>query len=202
MTRPFVLGITGSMAMGKSTVARMAANGLRGAVRLDSDRVVHELLGPKGAAVAVVGETFPESLRYDAQGRAFIDRKALGTAVFGHPEKLSMLEALLHHRVRASNVKSIRQARLQGRRFVVIEIPLLFETEAEMLCDAVWVASAPAFLQRQRALKRPGMNEAKLHAALARQWPDRDKRARADAVIPTGLGKAYSMRTILSLLAQ
>lgn len=196
----FILGITGSLAMGKSTVARQAARSVRGAVLTDADKVVHQLLDVGGAAVEAVAEIFPAALRHDAANRPYIDRRALGAEVFGHPAQLARLEAELHHRVRAANMKTIRAARLQRRSLVVLEIPLLFETGAETICDEVWVASAPAFLQRQRALRRPGMTPEKLAAALSRQLPDRHKRDRAHEIIRTGLGKAASLRHIRSLL--
>lgn len=197
---PFVLGITGSLAMGKSTVARQAAHTVRGALLIDADKVVHQLLDVGGAAVDAVAAIFPAALRHDALQRPYIDRHALGGEVFGHPEKLARLEAELHHRVRHRNLAAIRTARLQRRPLVVLEIPLLFETGAEVICDEIWVASAPAFLQRQRALRRSGMNPAKLAAALARQWPDAQKRGHAHEIIRTGLGKAHSLRHIRFLL--
>ncbi len=186
--KPFVLGITGSIAMGKSTAARMAARAVRGAVLVDADKVVHQLLDVGGAAVEAVAEAFPETLRHDAQGRPYIDRRALGAHVFAHPERLARLEAELHHRVCATNLRTIRQARLQRRPLVVLEIPLLFETGAEVICDEVWVASAPAFLQRQRAMRRPGMTSEKLSAALIRQMPNVKKQRHAHQVIFTGIG--------------
>ncbi len=199
--KPFVLGITGSIAMGKSTVARMAARAVRGSVLVDADKVVHQLLDVGGAAVEAVSVAFPASLDHDTQGRPFIDRHALGTEVFAHPERLARLEAELHHRVRSANLRTIRQARLQGSPLVVLEIPLLFETGVEVICDAVWVASAPTFLQRLRALSRVGMTKEKLHAALSRQLPDAVKRRYSHRVVRTGLGQAHAYAQVRAFLA-
>ena len=193
--RPHVLGITGSMAMGKSTIMKLFAR-QRGVVCSNADMVVHALLAAGGAAVMDVARHFPNAVRQNARGQAWIDRAALGAEVFGNARKLTLLEQLLHPRVLAAQAAVVRAARVQGKRVVVLEIPLLFEIAAEASVHAVWVASAPHWLQRQRALARAGMTPQKLRAALARQLPDAKKRVRADAIIPTGLGLATTQRAM------
>jgi len=177
-----ILGLTGSIGMGKSTAAAMFRHD--GIAVHDADAVVHDLLGRGGAAVPAVAQAFPEAVRDGA-----VDRKALGALVFGKPEALRRLEAILHPLVRRRMRRFLQQAGRRGDRLVVLDIPLLFETGGERFCDAVAVVSAPQLLQRQRVLARPGMTEKKFAAILAAQMPDREKRRRADQVVPTGLGR-------------
>jgi dephospho-CoA kinase len=198
----FVLGITGSIAMGKSATARMIERMVPRAVRVDADWQVHQMLDARGDAVGNVAEAFPETLRHTEAGEPYIDRATLAKTVFDDPQKLTQLEALLHPLVQEKNILAIEQATREGRPLVILDIPLLFETGADKMCDAVWVASAPAFVQRRRALKRKGMNRTKLRAALARQLPDAEKRARADAIIPTGYGKAITRHVLRRLLSR
>jgi dephospho-CoA kinase len=120
--------------------------------------------------------------------------------VFGHPRELAELEAILHPMVRERRTDFFRTAALSRRRVVAAEIPLLFETPQNDAFDVVLVVSAPAFLQCQRALRRPGMTRARLGSILARQMPDSQKRRRADAVIPTGLGKRETLRRLMRSL--
>lgn len=193
----WVIGITGSFAMGKSTVLRQARFAAKGARYQDSDAVVHKLLGKGGAAVAPVSEAFPKALKNDGS----ICRKTLGGMVFGDDEKLNALEAILLPMVRQKNEEFLQQCMRARARIVLLEIPLMFETGANALCDEVWVASANAMVQRQRGLRRAGMTADKMQAILSRQMPDAQKRKLADAIIPTSLGKGYSMRVIKTLLA-
>lgn len=189
-----IIGLTGGIAMGKSTVtAQFAA---LGAKTCSADEIVHALLAAGGKAVEAVAGEFPQA-RAAAGG---ISREALSRAVFGKPERLRALERILHPLVRSEELAfATRQARL-GAEFVVIDIPLLFESLSDQWLDMTVTVSAPAFLQRRRALARPGMNAEKLHAILARQWPDREKRRRADRVILTGLGKAVSFRQVKKIM--
>ena len=184
-----ILGLTGSIAMGKSTAAA-AFRRLRVPVH-DSDAEIHKLLGPRGAAVAAVEAAFPGVVKGGA-----VDRQALGARVFGDPAALSRLEAILHPLVGRARERFLRTNTARGRRVVVFDIPRLYEVGADKLCDAVVVVSAPRFLQRLRVLRRPGMSEERLAAILARQMPDGEKRRRADFVVPTGLGRAESLRHI------
>ena len=193
--RPMVLCLTGSIAMGKST----AANAFRrlGVPVFDADAEVHRLLGRGGAAVARVAEAFPGVLADGA-----IDRRALGALVFGDAPGLRRLEAILHPMVGVARHRFLRRAAARRSPLVVLDIPLLFEGGGARRCDRVAVVSAPAFVQRARALARDGMTEQKFAAILAQQTPDAEKRARADFVIPTGLGKRQSLDAIRRLLAR
>ena len=172
-----VLGLTGSIGMGKSTVARMFAEA--GVPVFDADAVVHRLQGPGGALVAAIAARFPGTA-----GTAGVDRAALGAAVLGDKVALRDLEAIVHPAVAAERAASL--ARHAAEALVVLDVPLLFETGGERYCNRVAVVSAGEAVQRARVLARPGMTAAKLDAILARQLPDAEKRARADIVIPTG----------------
>jgi dephospho-CoA kinase len=184
-----VIGLTGSIAMGKSTAATFLAR--FGIPVFNADAAVHELLGPHGAAVGPVGACFPAAKTGDA-----IDRSAVAKAVFGNPAALTALESILHPMVRDKRARFFQSAALRRSPVVGVEIPLLFENPAAEIFDMIVVVTAPAFLQRQRALRRPGMTAARLDAILARQMPDAVKRRRADAVIPSGLGKRETLRRL------
>jgi|SRR5579883_2108762 dephospho-CoA kinase len=188
-----VLGLTGSVGMGKSTAARMLRR-LRVPV-YDADAEVHRLLGPGGGGVAPVGAAFPAARR-----GARIDRAALGRLVFGDPAALKRLEAILHPRVRTAQRRFLAACRRRRVPVAVLDIPLLFETGGERRCDGVIVVSAPRSLQRSRVLRRPGMTEARLAAVLAQQMPDAEKRRRARWVVPTGLGQAFTLRRLKTIL--
>lgn len=185
-----VLGLTGSIGMGKSTAAAMLRR--LGVPLFDADAVVHRLLGPGGAAVADVEALFP-GVR-DASGA--IDRRRLGQRVFGDPVALRRLEAILHPMVRREETRFVRQARARGETLVVLDIPLLYETGAPERCDYVLVVSAPARIQRERVMRRPGMTESRFASILRAQMPDHEKRRRADFVVPTGLGRALTFRRL------
>lgn len=188
-----VIGLTGSIGMGKSTVAAMLRR--LGLPVHDADAAVHRLMEKGGAAVAAVEAAFPGVA---VAGR--IDRRLLAPRVLGNPEALGRLEAILHPLARASARAFLaRQARLR-RPLAVLEIPLLFETGGERLCDAVIVVSAPATTQRARVLARPGMTAERLEAVLARQLPDAEKRRRADFVVQTGLSKAHALRQLRGIV--
>jgi len=195
-----LIGLTGSIGMGKST----AATALRrlGLPIHDADAAVHRLLAPGGGAVRPVLAAFPDV----ASAAGGIDRQRLGARVFGDPTALKRLEAILHPRVRAAKRQFLAAQARRRRRLVVLDVPLLFETGGERECDAVLVVSAPAFLQRQRVLGRPGMSEAKFRAILAKQMPDREKRRRAQHaappghVVPTGLGQRFSLNHLRAAL--
>lgn len=184
-----VIGLTGSIGMGKSTVARQCA--ILGAKTLSSDEVVHRLMQPGGKAFSLVAQAFPDAV---AQGK--IDRKKLGANVFSDEKKLKILEAILHPLVIMEEEKFGRAQKKLGAKILVLDIPLLFETGGERRMDITLVATAPAFIQAQRVLARPNMTREKLAHIRAKQMPDREKRKRADFVIHTGLGKAASMRQI------
>lgn len=189
-----VIGLTGSIGMGKSTAAAMFRR--LGVPVHDSDAAVHRLLGRGGAAVRLVEGAFPGVVRNGA-----VDRGELGRRVFGDPGALRRLEAILHPLVRAAAARFVARARARGHDLVVLDVPLLFETKGDRRCDVTVVVSAPAFIQRARVLARPGMTEARLAQVLAQQMPDFEKRARADFVVETGLGKRYTLGRIKKIVS-
>ena len=171
-----VLGLTGSIGMGKSTTAQMFRD--LGFPVWDADQAVHRLYAPGGAAVAPVAAVFPDALRDGG-----IDREALKAAIAGDPAALDRLSAIVHPIVAADREASI--ARHPDALLVVLDIPLLYENGYETQMDGVAVVSADAETQRQRVLARPGMTADLLALILSRQMPDARKRARADWIIPT-----------------
>jgi dephospho-CoA kinase len=172
--KPFVLCLTGSLGMGKSTAAKFFAE--EGVPVHDSDAVVHALY--EGEAIALVEQAFPGST---AGGK--VDRNKLAAMVLNDKAALARLEAIVHPMVTASREKFLADAHARGAKVVVLDVPLLFETNVERRCDAVVVVSAPAEIQRKRAFDRPGMTDDKLAAILAKQLPDEEKRRRADFVV-------------------
>lgn len=191
-----VIGLTGSIGMGKSTTARMLRR--LGVPLHDADAAVHRLTAPGGRAVAAISARFPGVV--DAAGG--IDRTRLGARVFGDAAALKDLEAILHPLVRDAERRFLQRARRARMPVVAIDIPLLFETRGENRCDAVWVASAPPTIQSQRVLRRPGMSPERFEAIRARQTPDAIKRKRADLVIPTGLGLRFAWNRVVRGLAR
>lgn len=187
-----ILGLTGSIGMGKSTTAQMFREA--GVPVHDADAVVHDLYA--GDAVAPVEAAFPGVTR---EGR--IDRAALGERVLGNPEALARLERIVHPLVAAKRDAFLGAARAKGARAAVLDIPLLFETGGERHVDAVVVVSAPESVQKARVLARPGMLPERLESILARQTPDAEKRRRAHFVIDTGRGLDAARRQVRSLLA-
>jgi dephospho-CoA kinase len=186
------LGLTGSIGMGKSTVARMFAD--EGVPVFDADSAVHRLQGPEGALVEEIEAHFPGTT-----GPGGVNRGALAERVLGEPEALRRLEALIH-----PAVASEREAFLADHAsapLVVLDIPLLFETGGWEQVDRIVVVSAPLEVQRERVLRRPGMTEEKFEQILARQLPDEEKRARADFVISTEGSKDATRRAVRRILA-
>ena len=190
-----ILGLTGSIGMGKSTAAGMFR--YLGVPVHDADATVHQLMEPGGAGFDPVTAAFPDVLK---DGK--IDRQVLGPKVFTDPVAMKRLEAILHPLVQAQENRFLKRHRLAGRSVVVLDIPLLFETAGEKRCDYVAVVSAPGFIQRQRVMARSGMTKAKFSAILAKQMPDWEKRRKADFVIPTGLGRAVTFDTIRTIIDQ
>ena len=190
-----ILGLTGSIAMGKSTTAAMLRR--LGVLVHDSDAVVRALLARNGAGVDRVAAAFPDTVTDGC-----VDRQALGARVFADPAALKSLESLLHPLVTMRTLEFLKRSALTGAQLVVLDIPLLFETGADRRCDATMVVSASSLIQRQRVLARPGMTAAKLAGILARQMPDAEKRRRADFVIPTGLGRGVTLRALDRMLRQ
>ncbi len=191
MSQPFILGLTGSIGMGKSAVAAML-RGL-GVPVFDADAAVHELQGPGGACLAPIERAFPGTT-----GPHGVDRQKLGAAVFGNPQALKLLESIVH-----PEVAELRRAFLADNAaapLLVFDIPLLFEKAGQHGLDAVAVVSAPAAAQRERVLARPGMTEEKFAHILKLQVPDAEKRARADFVIDTGTSLAETRHAVQQLI--
>jgi len=186
-----VIGLTGSIAMGKSTTAAMLRR--LGIPVHDADAAVHRLTAPKGRAVAAIAARFPGCL--DARGA--VDRRIRGPRVFKDRNELKALEEILHPLVKNEERRFMQRQYREKRPLVVLDIPLLFETRGQGRCDAVWVVSAPRLLQTQRVLRRPGMTGDRLAAVRARQIPDAEKRRRADLVIPTGLGRRAAWNAVI-----
>jgi dephospho-CoA kinase len=176
-----VIGLTGSIGMGKSTTAAMFA--AEGVPVYDADAQVHILQGPGGAGVAPIEAAFPGVVK-----NGVVDRGELGARVLGNAEAIKRLEAIVHPLLGASRATFFEQAEAGGADMVVLDIPLLFETGGEKRVDAVVVASAPEAMQRERVLARPGWPAERLDAVLAKQMHDTEKRARAHFVIDTSQG--------------
>lgn len=193
MTRPFILGLTGSIGMGKSTVAAMFE--AAGVPVFDADAAVRRMQGPGGALLPAIETAFPGSTGPDG-----VDREALGARVFGNRAELARLEAIVHPAVAAERSAFLRDH--HDARVVVFDIPLLFEKGGAAGVDAVAVVSAPAEVQRARVLARPGMTPQKFAHILSLQTPDADKRARADYVIDTGTSLEATERAVTALVAR
>ncbi|ADG12628.1 dephospho-CoA kinase [Caulobacter segnis] len=188
-----ILGLTGSIGMGKSTTAAMFE--AEGVPVYDSDAAVHALYAVGGAAVAPVEAAFPGVVVDGA-----IDRAKLSAKVVGDPEALAKLEAIVHPLVGAHRIGFFQKAQAENHEIVVLDIPLLFETGGQKSVDKVVVVSAPPEVQRARVLARPEMTPEKFEAILARQTPDAEKRALADFVIDTGQGVEHARKQVRDLL--
>ena len=188
-----ILGLTGSIGMGKSTVAAVFKR--LGIAVHDSDATVHTLMIPGGPAFSAISRAFP-----DVCSEAGIDRKLLGDVVFADKTSLAHLEAILHPLVRRDKHSFLKRSARQRHRMVVLDIPLLYETQGQVSCDAVIVATAPEFVQRSRVLSRPGMTLEKFENILAKQVPDVIKRKYAEFVVPTGIGRLESLRAIRHII--
>jgi dephospho-CoA kinase len=186
----FVIGLTGSIAMGKSTTARLFAEA--GVPVHDSDATVHKLY--ENEAVAPIEAMFPGTTK---DGK--VDRAALAQRVLGDAAALKRLEQIVHPLVREASQRFLNEAEAAGAEVVVLDIPLLFETGGETRVDAVVVVSAPAEMQRARVLER-GVTAAQLDAMLARQIPDVEKRARADFVVDSSQGVEHARDQVNSIL--
>ena len=188
-----ILGLTGSIGMGKSTIAGDFRR--LGIPIHDADETVHDLLKPNGEAFPPIKEMFPEAVKKGA-----IDRDIIAARVFGDEDSLTRIEQVLHPLVRARERKFLGRCARQGKRQVVLDIPLLFETGGENRCDVVITVSAPAFVQEPRVLKRPGMTRERMASILAHQMPDAEKRRRSDFVVLTGLGRDFSLLQIRNIV--
>ncbi|WP_242126905.1 dephospho-CoA kinase [Sphingobium sp. Sx8-8] len=187
-----IYGLTGSIGMGKSAVAAMLRR--EGVPLFDADAEVHRLQGPGGALLPAIEARFPGTT-----GPQGVDRAKLGAAVFGHPQELKALEAIVHPAVQQSRKRFLRRNR--SRTFVVLDIPLLFETRGYRKLAGVIVVTAPAWKQRKRVLARPGMTAAKFRRIVHLQTPDAEKRRRADYIVHTGTTFAETRSQVRRLVA-
>ena len=187
-----VYGLTGSIGMGKSAVAAMLTR--KGVPLFDADAEVHRLQGPGGRLLPAIEARFPGTT-----GPLGVDRAKLGAAVFGHPQELKALEAIVHPAVKEERKAFLRRHR--SRAFVVLDIPLLFEGHMERTLSGVIVVTAPAWKQRKRVLARKGMTAAKFRRILHLQTPDAEKRRRADYIIYTGTTFAATQAQVRRLAA-
>ena len=187
----FILGLTGSLGMGKSTTAKFFAE--EGVPVHDADAAVHSLYD--GAATAAIEAAFPGTTE---SGK--VDREKLGKRVLGDALAIKRLEQIVHPLVRQAEERFLAEAERKGAQVAVLDIPLLYETGGDQRCDAVVVVSAPADVQRTRAFERPGMTEDKLAAILAKQMPDAEKRARADFVVDTSQGLKAARAQVRDIL--
>lgn len=188
-----ILGLTGSIGMGKTTAANMFAEA--GMPVYSADDAVHRLYS--GRAAPLIEAAFPGTV---ANGT--VDRQKLSAAVLGNEAAMKRLEAIIHPMVQEEEAEFLRKARAAGADIVLLDIPLLYETGGEKRVDHVAVVSAPAPLQRERVLSRPGMTQEKLATILARQVPDEQKRARADFIINSGGSFEETRRQIANIIAK
>ena len=188
-----ILGLTGSIGMGKSTAAAMLRT--LGVPVHDADAAVHRLIGPGGPAAGRVEAAFPGVVRAGA-----VDRGALGERVFGDPAALKRLEAILHPMVAASTRRFLGRCAGRRMRMVALDVPLLFETGGDRRCDASILVTAPAFLQAERVLRRPGMTMPRLDDIRARQMPEAEKRLRADFVLRTERGYRLTLQRLTAIV--
>lgn len=190
-----VIGVTGGMASGKSTVARMIARDRF--PHLDADALVHHLMATDAEAIEAIGTAFP-----GAVVNGMISRAELSNYVAQDPTTIATLETILHPRVRQAEERAIDDAKVAGKKAVVLDIPLLFETGAETLCDVVVAVSAPLAVRKARAFARPAMNAAKWDRLIARQLTDAEREAKADHVIHTDCDEAKTKAEVEALLKQ
>ena len=188
-----ILGLTGSIGMGKSTTTKMFAD--YGVPVHDADATVHELYG--GRAVPLIAAAFPESIK-----DGVVDRVRLAQSVLEDREALRRLESIVHPLVREAETEFVRRNRADGVPLIVLDIPLLFEAGGADRVDRIVVVTAPPEVQRERVLRRPGMTEQKFEAILEKQVPDAEKRARADFVIDTGLGIESARHAVAGIIGE
>jgi dephospho-CoA kinase len=190
-----IVGLTGSIGMGKSTAAKMLRQ--MGVPVYDADAAVHALQAPGGAALPPIEAAFPGVVK-----AGVLNRQVLGARVFGNKEALRRLEAIVHPLVAQRQRAFLKRAAQRGVPLVVLDIPLLFEGRGERRVDATLVVTAPSFLQRRRVMERPGMTAEKFAGILRQQVPDGQKRRLATVVIPTGLGLAPARSALERAIAR
>lgn len=188
-----IVGLTGSIGMGKSETARMFRE--CGVMVFDADAVVHGLQAKGGRAIPAIEEAFPGVIQLGV-----LDRQKLGAVVFSDPDAKKTLEAIMHPMVAEERIKFFAEAEEAGADFVVLDVPLLFETGGNAACDIVIVVSSPAAVQRERVLARPGMTKEKFEQILKKQTPDADKRAGADYIIETDKGLDHAQAAVKQIV--
>ena len=189
-----VAGLTGSIAMGKTETAKLFAQ--RGIPVFDSDAAVHQLYTKGGKAVAIIAAIAPDAVIVET-----VDRARLSKAISRHPEILRSVEKAVHPLVRDMQDEFLTEARRASRPLVILDIPLLFETARDLDVDKIIVVSTSAEIQRERALRRPGMTDEKLDFILSRQMPDAEKRRRADYIIDTSVSITDTQQQVDDILA-
>ena len=195
-----VLGLTGSIGMGKSEAARVLRR--LGIPVFSADEEVHRLTAKNGPALGPISRAFPGTVTNGVLDRAAVAKHVFDPKRDPDRKNLRKLEKILHPRVRAAERRFLSAARRSRKRIVALDIPLLFETAAEGRVDAALVVSAPAAVQAARVLRRPGMDKRKLAAVIASQMPDSEKRRRADYILRTGLSRRESLAALTRLVAQ
>lgn len=188
-----ILGLTGSIGMGKSTATAMVRR--MNIPVYDSDAAVHVIMSRGGAAIPAIRSAFPDAVVAGA-----VDRRRLGDRVFGDDDALARLERIIHPLVRGVQDEFLRACARRRASLALLDIPLLFELGLDSRCDATIVVSAPRFIQAQRVLSRPGMTREKFDGILANQMPDSEKRRRADFVVPSGAGKRRTWRELRKVM--
>lgn len=190
-----VLGLTGGIATGKSTASKMFAH--EGVPIFDADACVHQMMKYNSTLIKAVEGHFPEAVQ-----KQIINRSALGAIVFQDEQKLTLLESLIHPHVRAQELAFIQKHKRARRDIILLDIPLLFETDAHTLCDLIAVTHCPVFIQWQRAMRRPRMSEEKLRSILQKQMHPQERLARADWVLQSGIGKYAMLKGVKQLIKE
>lgn len=190
-----IIGLTGSIGMGKSETAKMFTR--LGVPVFDADATVRALQAPGGKALGPIEDAFPGTVK-----DAALDRDALGRIVFADPAAKKKLEAIMHPMVADERIAFFQNAEADGAKMVVLDVPLLFETGGNKACHKVVVVSAPPEVQRERVLARPGMTVEKFEQILASQTPDDDKRARADYVVESNFGLDHAFRQVEAIVKE
>ena len=192
-----IIGLTGSIAMGKSVTAKIFSS--LGVPVFDADHCVHELIGLNGKLVPVIAKEFPETLE-KIKSSKYINRIKLGNIVFKNNYMKLKLENIIHPQVGKERKKWTERAVRQRHKIICYDIPLLFETKGEKACDEIVVVSAPALIQKQRALKRKNMDLKKFNNILRTQMPDADKRKRSDFIVNSGNGFRFSRNQVENIV--
>jgi len=192
-----IIGLTGSIAMGKSATAKIFNS--YGVPIFNADNCVHKLLGANGKLVSIIGKKFPETLEKQTNIK-YINRKKLGRIVFNNKNNRQLLEQIIHPQVGIERNKWKEWAERERFKAICYDIPLLFETNGEKSCNIIVVVSAPFFIQQQRALNRPYMNKKKFYNILKTQLSDKEKRKKADFIVNTGIGYRYTRNQVKKLL--